>query len=204
MSTRWSIQTLSQWRVVRGCDWAFPVLMAEVSSPPSHSPREGGGMLAFTLLGKVLLGQFPPFLRACQDLLWVSTSGSQHTEFIAWLNGPTAGGQGRALCLVLCWHHSCVSMASSGCPRHRRGRRRPAEKGQLGQHPAQNMPPSQGGSRQVGYLASVLGWWAAMAQAFLLIKEMASHAIEIHIAAKLRCLWEGTGFVTPCCWFNRK
>lgn len=125
-----------------------------------------------------------------------STSGSQCTDFIALLHDRTAGGRGRALGLVLCWHHSCVSMARSGFPQDR-GRQEEAgsaaDKGELGQHPAQNMPPSQGGSRQVGYLGSVPGVVGSHGSGivFLLIEEeriLAIHTIEINIATKPRCL----------------
>lgn len=68
-----------------------------------------------------------------------------------------------------------------------------AEKGHLGQHPAQNMPPGPASSRQVGYLAAVLGVVGNHGSGigFLLIKgeiTLAIHTVEINTATKMRCL----------------
>ena len=89
-----------------------------------------------------------------------------------------------------------VSMVSSGFPQDRRWQEEassPAAKGELGQHPTQNMPQSQGGYRQVGYLGSVLGMVGnyGSGTVSLLIKEeilLAILTIEINIATKLRVL----------------
>lgn len=80
---------------------------------PSSFTMVGGGMLAFTLLGEVLVGLLPPFLRAYEIC---SGAVAQVHWTCSWLNGRTAGGQGRALCLVLCWHQCGVRMASWAPP----------------------------------------------------------------------------------------
>lgn len=167
MATRWSILTLSQWQVERGCDWALLVLMTELSFPPSHSPWEGGGMLSFTLLGEVL-GLFPPFLRAWEDLHWaVPQVHSALTSLLCSVTArQVAGGGLWDLCSagttpVWVWRGQ-ASLRTAG------GRRRPvvlqtrASSGSIQRRTCLQAKEAPG---KWGTLVQCYGWWAAMAQA---------------------------------------
>lgn len=170
--------------------------LAELFSPPSCSCWEGRGTLSFTLLGKILLGLFPPFLRAWKDLHRGCTSGSRRLNSLLCLITALQATWGGLCDLCSACFLPAVSMVNSRFPLDHRQQEEAgstAAEGELGQHPTQNMPQSQGGCRQVGYLGSVLGTVGnhGSGTVSLLIAEerlLAVHTIEINTPTKLRVL----------------
>lgn len=208
ITARRGILTLPQrWALVtRGCDWALPGFNAAPSRGSwchrlsylpllVHGGGEGNG--SFYLTWENSSGSVSALPQSMKNPAPGLYLGFTYTEFIALLNYRAAGSPGRTLWFVLsCVTPVVISMVSSGFPQDRRWQEEASSttaKGELGQHPAHNMPQSQGGCRQVGYLGSVLGMVGnhGSGTVSLLIKEerlLAIHTIEINIATKLRLL----------------
>lgn len=134
----------------------------------------------FTLLGEVLVGLLPPFLRACEDALWGSSSGSLNSLLAQWAHGRWPG-EGSVPCAVL---------ASVWCEN--------GELGSPGKGQARAASSTGRASKPRRLQASGVpccsargGGQPCLRHGFLLIQEgmiPAVHTIEIYIATEPRCL----------------